>query len=512
MNLTSKDMEDLLYRRQFIIAPRMLDKFSSWQCAQISESLFVHAHPDLELTQVKNTKTELTLLGYIVDPDQTTLSNKDILERLLSELKNEMDIFKAVEKTGGRYVVVVNSPKTTFLFHDACGFRQVCHTDVNVAETWCASTAELIAEAKGFGKDVTAETEFINSEYYRTEHEPWWPGTSTPFAEIKQLLPNHYLDLQTRTVTRFWPWEKLQPMPFEETANQCADLMQRLVKSVAYRFKPALPITAGYDTRANLAASRDIKDQLYIYTFLIDEITRNHYDVSVPSRLLQRLGLTHHIISTPAVMTDPFKSLYLKSAGHLADERAGAIAQGLLAEYPPGRISFAGHASPIVRCVYHLFEYPRTIETQTLVNLAQMSGNRFAVREFSAWLAGARSIENEYGYKILDLFYWEQRAARWSAAGFLQWDVVHDRFDLFACRKLLALILGVESKFRRPPWPFRRKVIGMMWQEVLREPMMHEAEPLRERLFNDLKRGLSKVGLYEFARKCTRRYRYHDRS
>lgn len=69
-------MCDLAHRRQFVIGPRVLSQCSSWVQHPLAFGRFVaQLHPDLEFTQTSSKGVELSLLGFILDPLNTTLSD-----------------------------------------------------------------------------------------------------------------------------------------------------------------------------------------------------------------------------------------------------------------------------------------------------------------------------------------------------------------------------------------------------------------------------------------------------
>ena len=45
-----KDMERLLYRRQFVLGTRYMDR-NDWQGIELDQGLFLSVHPDLDITQ-----------------------------------------------------------------------------------------------------------------------------------------------------------------------------------------------------------------------------------------------------------------------------------------------------------------------------------------------------------------------------------------------------------------------------------------------------------------------------
>ena len=89
-------------------------------------------------------------------------------------------------------------------------------------------------------------------------------------------------------------------MPIEACVEQASDLLQRLMKSAHVRFKLALSLSAGYDTRPLLAACKEISRDIVIFTQIYPGIDEKHFDVWAPVALLSNLGLKHTMVRCPA--------------------------------------------------------------------------------------------------------------------------------------------------------------------------------------------------------------------
>ena len=513
---TGTESGNLRYRRQFVLGPRRLEALRDWPCVAIGTGLVAQAHPDLGLTQVQLGSRTLTLLGYMLDPRSPDRGDREILEDLARGLKEGGDAGHGAERLGGRWVLVVDDGSSTTLFADACGLRQVFYSDRSLAERWCASQAFHVANAMGLAIAPEAQ-EFLASEYVKTHIEYFWPGDSSPYAGVRRLLPNHGLDLRHGTVRRFWPWGPLAAVAPQVAVARCAELLRGTIEAASRRFPLAVPITAGYDSRTILAATRNVSKSVFYYTLLFASRTPEHRDVAVPARLLPALGLRHRVIPCPARMSSGFGALY-RSNVEPAHEVAGAYAEGLFAQYPQGHVSVSGHASEIARCGYYdstaapyfWAEYPPIPITPDLLaaiapmNSTAMAKSEFAVRQFAEWLKEAIEVERDTGMRILDLFCWEQWTGSWAAAGQAEWDVVHERLTLFANRELLTTMLGVDARERAcPDFRLYPKIMQDLWAEVLTAPINPRpasASPLRD----PLRRLLDRTGTLNTARRIRR--------
>ena len=84
----------------------------------------------------------------------------------------------------------------------------------------------------------------------------------------------------------------------------------------------------------------------------------------------------------------------------------------------------------------------------------------------------ADAVARDYGFKILDLFCWEQRMGNWQAMSQTEWDIVQEVFTPFNCRELLTTLLAVDLKFRKEPnYRLYREIINTLWNDVLSEPI-----------------------------------------
>jgi hypothetical protein len=94
----------------------------------------------------------------------------------------------------------------------------------------------------------------------------------------------------------------------------------------------------------------------------------------------------------------------------------------------------------------------------------------FAEIHFSNWV---ENLGEHFEYKILDLFYWEQRIGSWFANNCLEFDSAwRDIFIPYNSRKLLVDMLAVNEIFRKgPDYYLYKRLMKKMWPEVLSEPI-----------------------------------------
>jgi len=486
MSLTDNEKIKLKLRRQFILGPYFIEGFPTWNKISINKSMFLTVHPDLEITKTSYSNNSITLMGYILDPYNPLSSNLDICNRLLRQIRSADDLFQHIEPMGGRFAIILNYDGNLRIFTDAIGLRPVYYAR-NSGVMWCASQPGSISKQLGleFGKDTW--NEFLNSRFFKNNPEHWYPGDSSP--GIFHLLPNQYLNLNTGETVRYWPKKILNPMPLQECVEQASDILQRLMKAAFHRFKLALSITAGYDTRLLLAASKQISKDIVIFTQVHPRINEKHMDIWVPSTLLTKLGLKHVLVRcTPSIDDEflEFLEIYKHNFPTARSSRALMIYYQYKYWNKSGMILVLGTGGELFRCKYgHRKKYSgknSIVDGKTLARFTWMKCNSFAINQYEKWLATTKGIWEDFGINILDLFHWEVRKANWGSMNQTEADIAHETFFPYNCRYLLSILLSAKEQYRMPPnFKLNRRLVAHMWPELLDVPI--NPYPFRTKIY-----------------------------
>lgn len=479
----------LLYTRQFVLSPSRTEVIPGWHGVTTRSGFHLSAHPLLEITQVVARDLELTLIGFVLDPDHPEDDNTRILSRIATDAVTNMDVVRGSCRMGGRWILIVDSSEESFLFTDPCALRQVCYMRDDGA-VWCASQPGILAESFDLQMSDAARA-FIGSLYFKSYLEYWWPGGRTPFAEVQQLLPNHLLDLRSGAVRRFWPWAPLAEVGFDQAVARGTEILTSTIASAGRRSALALPVTGGLDSRVLLAASRDLQRDIFFYTLDKRRSGDSRMDITVAGNMLRRLGLSHNVIDCNVGVDPDFEAIYQRNVVTAHPEWA-VIVDALRRQYPPRHLVLNGNCAEIARCYYRhtprgAVSKGREVDAGYLAYLENMEGNNLALEEFHAWLQGAPTPEERGRIELLDLFYWEQRMGRWQAMSQLEWDLAQETLSPYNNRELLTLLLGVDPARRDRPDLFMA-MIRKLWPELLAEPI--NPVPISRRLTEAAKRGV----------------------
>ncbi len=491
--------EGLRFRRQFFLGPTPLGGLEGWHRVQLTDKFALTIHPDLEFHRAVAGGRSLTLLGFLLDPEDPAATSLDILERLLREMDDAVRLPELTNMLGGRWALLAMDERRSILFHDAGGQRSVYYGRRAASEgIRCASQPGLLATALDASIDPEARDSMC-SPGCRTY---WLPGDTSLFEGIRALLPNHYLDLDQGTAHRYWPTSETELPRWNDPVAESARILERTVEAAARRYPLALSMTAGWDSRLTLALGRPHRDRLYSFTLAYHFSPRDIPDHTIPARLLSRLGMAHRLLLPPARIDGSFDSA-CREANPSAKETSFVEAQALLEGSPPGRLCITGDVAEVVKCLYrNTGGEGEPLTPHGLASLCRAGSHPFAIRAFEFWLAGAPRAGPIH---LLDLFCWEQMVGRWQALIRSEFDIVQDSFSPLNSRHLVMGMLTVDEGERRPPdHVFLRRLIERLWPEVLMEPI-NPPEPVRLR--NVVSRVLDGVGMSRSLRDRLRRLR-----
>lgn len=463
-------LQNLKFRRQFLLSANRCDVLNNWQQKTVGQQ-FLYVHPDCEVTETKHLLGKLILIGYAIDPRYPDKSNEEIINSI-STFKNLEEIPGFLYGLAGRFVLLVSIDKNMAIFNDACGLRSVFFTK-NEDEFYAASQPTLLKLAQPLKKGKKYK-EYYSSNYVKSDSEHYFPGGISLYDNVHHLLPNYYLDVTKFEQIRFYPNSPLISLDMETGLKKAADLIRNSMLAASKRFKLAVTLTAGWDSRLVLSSCKDISNDIFFYTLKYRDLNKKSPDIKIPGKLLSKLGLKHHIIDCKKPVDNTFIKIYGENTDMPHIDDWGYIANGMFSEYPSERVVVKGNCGEIARGYYKL---PK-VNTKDFLDdfLLNTNGNwrhiSFCKNQIESWIIDVRQKPEKLGYQLMDLYFWEHRMGAWQAQSQLEWDIVQEVFTPFNNRELMDILLGVEAELRgEPDFIFFRRLMEELWPEVLLEPL-----------------------------------------
>jgi len=308
--------------------------------------------------------------------------------------------------------------------------------------------------------------EFTRLPAYQEQENAWY-GDEAIDDRLRKLLPNHYLEISQRSVKRVPVKPLCGSVSDEEAISNTVVILKGTYSALIRRYQLMQPITAGWDSRVLLSASRQFKGKIRFYVFSFSSM--KSADVWVPRRLSERLGLDFSVIE-PAPLHERFLSDY--RAEHVTPRilpKTAQIQYHYDRRYDRNVINVNGNAAEIARCFYGYTTRKVTIDM--LLTFSGYGRQSDYVREqLEKWYPQACQYAAESGIPLLDLFYWEQRMGNWGAMFPSEQDIAVEEISPFNNHALLRGLLCVSPKRRRAPgFSFFRKLVEHLWAETLTE-------------------------------------------
>jgi hypothetical protein len=232
------------------------------------------------------------------------------------------------------------------------------------------------------------------------------------------------------------------------------------------RYKLLLAVSAGWDSRVLLAASRGIIDDCYCFIQKFDNMNSSHADIDIPSKLSKKLKFSFNVREAKDY-SEEFESALKKSVDIPQSENKRVLYYDFFSEFKD-EVNVSGVVGELCRSRYG---NKREVSAKKLSAIFGRDDSPYAVQMAQQWLDEVivNDVE-ETGVSIWDLFYWEQFIGNWGVAGQASSDLAIEEFFPFNCRNIIELSYGLDDLAYEDS-PLFIALINNMWPEAFSEPV-----------------------------------------
>ena len=279
----------------------------------------------------------------------------------------------------------------------------------------------------------------------------------------------------------------------------CSFLLSNTYDALSHRNENLIqPLTAGWDSRLLLAASKNVTSNIKYYVFNPSKHTSEiHQDVDISNKLAKKNNLNFQVFHTnrlDATFVQEFNKNHLLP--RIMDKTAEI--QYLQNNFQNSTINLNGNGGEVLRKYYGTGT--SNITLSDLILLTKYSNSDIFKEELDKWLYNARTFSYSTNIPILDLFYWEQRMGHWGALYPFELDLAMEQVSPFNNRNFIYTALTAHpSKLKGLRYTLFEDIIKFLWPELLLEPI----NPKDSYLKNIIK---SKTRLRLFVQKMTTNY------
>lgn len=458
-----------MFKNQYIIVSDCVKpRFDYEEIRRINFDRFhIYAHSSLNVSISSSTEGEIGLIGYIIDPLHPDLSNDSIVKEIAFNCKSIEDCFRMIQGYTGRYVLLIKKINSFIILGDACHLRQI-YFGFDKNKLVVTSSLKFFLDFFRYELQSVAEkSSIINSSLYKKLEMSWY-GDKSIDNRLNKLLPNHYFDVHKKEVKRLplFPDDNIKE---EDVLSYASSMLKGTYSALSKRYHLIQPLTAGWDSRILLSASKEVKDQIEYYVF--GNPNSNIDDVRIPLSLSKSLDLNFKIIDRIPLSED-FLEAYKKE--HIVPRvlpKTSNINYHFNCNYKKNTININGNCTEITRCFFGYTQHKITLD-MLLVFSGYHNEVPFFKKAIKEWYNNALPFAKHYNISLLDLFYWEQRMGNWGALFPFELDIAMEEISPFNNRSLLLSFLNINPQKRKSPkFSLFKNLIYGLWKETLCEPI-----------------------------------------
>lgn len=415
--------------------------------------------PDYHSHVARADSSLMVLIGHCIDLRNPSGSEADVARSLLQcAMQRGIDAMLAeTDDLFGRFAAICHVGDSWYVFGDACAIRTIYFSEDRPA---IASHSTLLGDLTG----APPRTELFRHYWCAL------PGNASPVEGVRVLPANFVLSLGNRQLRRFWPRSRRDERPVSETIEEVERLLSKAAEATVARWKPALSLTAGLDSRLNVSIYKGVSD---LVTFTYDRGPQDAADADIASQLSQRLGIAHRRLA-PVERARAAKAYETveRIADCPIDKSLGTICLSGFQGNDNAFIHVRSSLAEIGRSFWRNHPgMPRTIDPSNWIHVSMAtSAAHFPHRAQAAdymceemrrffSMAGYDSIDPHssdiLGYDAWDLLYIEHRMSTWHGPALLAYDIAFDTSIPFNFRRLLELLMSVPLPDRRKATVFR---------------------------------------------------------
>jgi len=413
----------ILGNKQFLFTkhPKTVD--SEIVLTEVISDFTLYYNTNLQVTKSKTESKQLYLLGHLFSYEDSLATNKTLLD-LLASTEDLEAFFKLLDSFYGEYVIIYKTEQQFLILNDCCAQNEIYY---NVDFTEFGSQSCLLSD----------KTEVKNHPYYNSalfRNKKLFISETTPYINVKHLLANHYLEINTAKNIRFYPTQPLEILDINIVAKKAAKQLKGYITAISKRHDLILPVTGGFDSRLLFLASLDLGCEYYVSKH--KNMSSNHYDITIAKQLCNLYGKTLHIIEDTSA-----NSIILESAETLDVPR-----QGSFPKITKNKAIINGNISEVAR---NYFNYHTNLSGKKLALLNGFSQNTFVIEKYQDWLSKNKEIFLKHNFNLLDTFYWEEKMSIWTAKAKSEANAMDlNLFSPFNSRALLHQLLNTNRKDR----------------------------------------------------------------
>lgn len=416
---------------------------------------------------ILETKTSFIIIhGHFVHVGlEENINNSQLTNHLLDKYINNYDEFlNMLDFLAGRFVIIISAKDSIRIYSDAANSRSTYYTLDNLI---IASHPNLIADNFQYEKDLLHNDVPLLSvtlDY-------------SPYLKIRRVLPNHYVDMNTHSSTRFYPREsnKYTHLSEEQRFKMLEHLWKSQLKYYNSKYENiVLSLSGGNDSRLSLAMSREYNEKIKTFTYTTKENDTGEsgkfskimsLDQYIVKQMLKDISLNHRFFymqnKTKQLSNKDIETLDRNTIKH----HGRAILPYYMEAFPEERVlHIRTSVLEITTAYYYKTDKKNAVSSakNTMKNgfkkYFEIVGEEVIDKKLDEALERLNFGENMFDYHILDLYFWENRIGAWHTEVLNETDSAFDTLLPFNHRAIIEIASSFPLEIRRSEQVFKELI------------------------------------------------------
>ena len=387
----------------------------------------------------KNQSCECALFGYAVN--LVTAKHDCIPEQILMDCNSIEEVVEYEKNLGGKYVIFYKNGEAYYILGDATLSIPVFYSLTGAVI--CTNLFQCIVEKC----NLTADPEYMKIRE-QGEISQAMPFDITVYKEIKQLIPNHYYDVNNAKAVRFVnAHNKQNKMSIEEATDKALPLIDVLTRYYQSVFKINCPITSGRDSRVVLAFLLANGFNGSCYTIKHPEHNEKTQDIVIPQEICSAMDVPYTMITDVELTKSVIDKMdHLFGKGNYST-RTLRIAQTIKEYCVDSAIINGDIIGQVGKCSLHR-DIPSCFATPAYFRCKLHNYSNEAKKQLGFWLDEIKQSGEQIN--MFDLFSIENRMGRWAAQENLIYNALGQVYlNIFNSRSIIYIWTAVNRKLRK---------------------------------------------------------------
>ena len=369
-----------------------------------------------------------------------TGESDNIADKIIDNCLNIEEVIEYEKQLGGKYIIIFRKDNKYYLLGDA-----TCSIPVYYSTTKsfiCSSNCQYIVNENNYKQDH--ECSYIRRSGDISQAMPF---DITSYREIKQMLPNHYLEFANRKSIRFVNANTQQEIvSADDAAEVTAPMIANMCEFYQKKYSIKCPITSGRDSRVVLAFLRS-KDSVPCYTIRHANHSGSEEDLVIPPDICKLCHTPYEQIvdcEVPLELSNHIDDLLGKDQ---YSHRTLQIAYTIKKHYGSSAVINGDIIGQVGKCSLHR-DIPAVFATPKYFRCKLHNYSKQSVRYIKDWIDEIRNSEEKVN--LFDLFSIENRMGRWASQENLIYNSIGQAYlNVFNSRRIIYAWTAVSRKERK---------------------------------------------------------------